>query len=213
MKLKEALDNKLLRVVELNTNNYPKPYKDVPETPYMTLIGKKVAIINIQARFLYVKEPRLKGRTLTTKTGMSLVDVNGATIDYDTIKKPARNQFIAIELTQALLSQEIVTWQDAEQDVHNLTFDELMTNVLLKKPLSDEEVLSIALDPRTDKVLPLEDQVKLTKHVVTLEILAGKTARGRLFKEVFHTSEHVPRAMQLFSEDEQAILKKAVVLQ
>lgn len=212
MKLKDALDKQLLRAVKLQKNNYPEPYKGTDPVPYETLKGETVAIVNVQGKFIYTKNARLLNRTVQSKTGMSLIEVGDAQITYDTIKKPARNQFMVVTLTDALLDTEIITWDDAQQDVHNLTFDELMTQVLLDKGLSDVELLSLALDPRLSVVLPVNEQVKLTEHAVTLEIMTGRTPRGRLYKQAFHDAGHLPKAIALFNDDERKILEKAVVL-
>ena len=212
MKLKDALDKQLLRAVKLQKNNYPEPYKGTDPVPYATLKGETVAIVNVQGKFIYTKNARLLNRTVQSKTGMSLIEVGDAQITYDTIKKPARNQFMVVTLTDALLDTEIITWDDAQQDVHNLTFDELMTQVLLDKGLSDVELLSLALDPRLSVVLPVNEQVKLTEHAVTLEIMTGRTPRGRLYKQAFHDAGHLPKAIALFNDDERRILEKAVVL-
>lgn len=212
MKLKDALDQQLLRAVKLQTNNYPEPYKGTEPVPYKTLKDETVALINVQAKFIYTKNARLLDRTVQSKTGMSLIEIGDATVTYDTIKKPARNQFMVVKLTDKLLDTDIITWTEAQKDVHNLTFDELMTQVLLDKGLSDVELLSLALDPRLSLVLPVNEQIKLTEHAVTLEIMTGRTPRGRLFKQAFHDMGRTPKAIALFSDDERRILEKAVVL-
>lgn len=213
MKLLDAVSAKLLRVVPLQDNGYPEPYKDVPQVDVQTLLDTDVALINTEKSFLLVKDADLAKHSVASHTNMTLVDITNAQIDFVTIKKPTKSQFIRVKLTKALLDQEIIPWSVASRAIHNLTFDELMTRFIAGSTLTDVELLSLSLDARTREVVDVSELVGMVKHAFILEIVTLKTPRARLFSQVFQAGHTTPYALRLFNEKERAILKKAEVLE
>ncbi|HHJ3433259.1 hypothetical protein [Enterococcus faecium] len=197
MKVEEALRQKLLRAVPLQKNGkYPEKYKDADWISHKKLIGQKVALVNIQNKFLYIKNPEVAKVTFTgdTKTSLVLIDTN-----FDDIKTTTtRSSYMVVTLNEAVLKSHIIELSLVKDVLAVTSFANLAMQVIQGEELTDEQIASLLCDPRTMNVFEVEDLLHLTDDVELIEICKQVTPRARLFVQEVKDGNSKPKATQLF---------------
>lgn len=223
MLLKEALDQKLLRLVpQQETSYFPEPYKNVKRwEDWRNHIDEDMTLVNIKKKFVYLSKAEIsqlsdRGKSLKSKTIffeekhkaiVYLGDKTANEVDY----RIRENDFIAVTLTKELLNQNIANISTLNIGVTTLTT--ALRKILQGKvsTLTTEELVGVLCYPTTYEICSettlrnvIDNIVNRVKddniYRVLNELLNHSTERSRLLLWERGQGVEKPEALKLFKE-------------
>lgn len=201
MKLSKAIKKGYLRVVPTQDNGrYPVPYKNEKVIDYKTLINQKVCLVNVQGKFIFAKkDDDLSKVTLTTHTGRSLIYIDDEQLSKDSkYGKTSKSDFVVFELTNAVLSAEIINLSYVREEVVPDSFAKLCLRVIKGEKITDKNLASLLCDYRTKNIFETDDLVKLTSNGELIEIAKQVTPRAKLLIQEVKDGVDKPVSLELF---------------
>lgn len=218
MKIREALDQGLLRLVPMKPNgSWYAPYKGKPIESYKKHKGEIMALLNSGGRFAFVKN----GENFSDITYVSLKKVAILNVDTDDQQNydTRANSWTQVRVTGAFLESKIANTSDTDVQKNLLFFNDIISRAIQGKKLNEIELVSLLEDPDTYKILCKETLLHLygvqggdLAEIVRANVNPSFDAagdRGRLL--VWERAHGVkkPIALQLFDNQ---LLNKAVEL-
>lgn len=177
MKLREALDQKLIRLVpKKEESNYPQPYLHVEKwEKWQDHLGEDMVLVNIQGKFIFFGRKDLngmhdKGRNVLANTlsfpnshkAIAYIgDHNAETLPY----KIKRNDWMKITLTKKLLDTEITNIDHLSLGTMELNHALYLIYTGKMAELTTEDLLGVLCYPDTYEVLSDEEQREVIQKV------------------------------------------------
>lgn len=232
MKLSDALDNQLLRLVPTQEDSdYPVPYKNEPFADWRDNLGQTMNLINVKRKFLFLKDQALKnladkGQEIMKETlyfpnkKKAILYIGNHSVNE--INFPIKgNDRLVITVTEELMNAEIANIDDTNLNTteFRLVIDKVIGGEF--NLLKTEELLGVICTPQSYRILEEKD-LRLTIQAIVErvqdnnlygdlnEIINRSTPRSRLFLYERNLGFAKPNCLHRFASA--SILRKAVLL-
>lgn len=202
--LREALEKKYLRPVAEGKNGYPMAYKNEVFEDFEKFIGKEVMLVNVEKKFLMLKDKELSNKTFTGANNKALVFIDNS----EHAKGVKASDFIKVKLDQGALETRIVNSSSVYGELMIDSFAELAIKVIKEEKLTEKQLASLMCDKRTLEVFDMKDifevmeKSDITKNPELIEIVYQKTTRARLFAQEVKDGNSKPLSLSLFKSKE-----------
>lgn len=208
--LREAFDKHLLRPVLLTEKGGLHPYTNEPWLDYTQYMGEKVAVVNVVSAFLFMKGLKSNVKTIKSASNISLVEIGHNKIENEDFKKAMyKSRYIQLTLTDKILDQKIVEYNQIKKTLIDPTFDELATRLINGEPMTQDEITSLMVDQRTGRVIQDEKLFLSVTNGFLFEFVKQNSPRACVYAQAIQDGISNPDSLRLFTPEQQKVLKGA----